>query len=57
MPFLRISMAGYRQFLERWVEWLNSEAIGKVLAEEVSLQVLEHAAQSIPDDGAAAALA
>ncbi len=39
--FLRIGMADYRAFLQRWVDWLKAEAMEKVLAEDVGLATPE----------------
>jgi hypothetical protein len=38
LHFLRITMADYRTFLQRWVDWLNVEAIEQVLANDLDLE-------------------
>jgi hypothetical protein len=43
-------MADYRAFLQRWVDWLNAEAIQAVLAEDFGLGALEAEAVAIPED-------
>ena len=35
--FLRIGMADYRAFLQKWVDWLQTEAIDEILAKDVGL--------------------
>ncbi len=40
-------MADYRAFLQRWVGWLNAEAIEQVLAEDLGLEALETEAEAI----------
>lgn len=55
LHFLRIEMAHYRAFLERWVDWLNAQAIGEVLAEDLGLKALEAEAVNIPEEAVEAA--
>lgn len=43
-------MADYRAFLQRWVDWLNEEAIEEILAEDLGLEALEAEAVVIPED-------
>ena len=42
-------MADYRAFLQSWVNWLNAEAIEKVLAEDLGLKALEAEVVTIPE--------
>lgn len=39
--FLRIKMADYRLFLERWIDWLNEEAMEVILAENLGLEATD----------------
>lgn len=48
--FLRITMADYRGFLQRWVDWLNEEAMEQILADDLGLEALEAEASTIPDE-------
>lgn len=48
--FLRITMADYRAFLQRWVDWLNGEAMEQILADDLGLEALEAEASTIPDE-------
>lgn len=41
LHFLRIKMADYRGFLQRWVDWLNEEAIETILAEDLGIEATE----------------
>lgn len=47
LHFLRIKMADYRAFLQRWVDWLNGEAMEEVLAEDLGLEPPEPGAVTI----------
>jgi hypothetical protein len=48
--FLRIGMADYRAFLQKWVEWLNTEAINEILAEDVGIDATESSVAIIAED-------
>jgi hypothetical protein len=50
LHFLRITMADYRTFLQRWVDWLNIEAIEQVLADDLDLEALQGRDFFIPGD-------
>lgn len=41
LHFLRIKMADYRAFLQRWVDWLNEEAVETILAEDLGIEQTE----------------
>jgi len=50
LHFLRIKMADYRAFLQRWVDWLNGEAMEEILAEDLGLEAPEADAMTIPEE-------
>ncbi|MEJ6846800.1 hypothetical protein V3589_11345 [Sinorhizobium fredii] len=50
LHFLRIKMADYRAFLQRWVDWMNGEAIEEILAEDLGLEAPEAEAVSIAEE-------
>lgn len=52
--FLRIGMADYRAFLQKWVDWLNTAAVDVVLAKDVGLDAIEGADELIPEEAAKA---
>ena len=56
LHFLRIGMVHYRAFLQRWVNWLNVEAIEEVLAEDLGLDALEAEEVTIPEETVEAAV-
>ena len=43
-------MADYRVFLQKWVEWLKTEAINEILAEDVGVDATESSVAIIPED-------
>lgn len=55
--FLRIGMADYRAFLQKWVEWLQTEAINEILAEDVGVDATESSVAIILEDAAEATAA
>lgn len=55
--FLRIGMADYRAFLQKWVEWLKTEAINEILAEDVGVDATESSVAIILEDAAEATAA
>ncbi|RVG28641.1 hypothetical protein [Sinorhizobium meliloti] len=48
--FLRIGMADYRAFLQKWVDWLKTEAINEILAVDVGVDAAEASVAVIPED-------
>lgn len=52
--FLRIGMADYRAFLQKWVEWLKTEAINEILAEDVGVDATDSSVAIILEDAAEA---
>ena len=52
LHFLRIKMVDYRAFLERWVDWLNGEAIDEILAEDLGLDAPDAEIMTVPEEAA-----
>ncbi|RWF91519.1 MAG: hypothetical protein EOQ45_25500 [Mesorhizobium sp.] len=52
--FLRIKMVDYRAFLQRWVDWLNEEAMEEILAEDLGLEAPDAEAVTISEEAAEA---
>lgn len=52
LHFLRIKMVDYRAFLQRWVDWLNGEAIDEILAEDLGLDASDAEMMAIPEGAA-----
>jgi hypothetical protein len=53
--FLRISMAEYRTFLQKWADWLKTEAVDEILAKDVGLDTTEASVELIPEETATVA--
>ncbi|CAH1662417.1 hypothetical protein [Chelatococcus asaccharovorans] len=52
--FLRIGMADYRAFLQKWIDWLKTAAIDEMLARDVGLDATEAADAIVPEEAAKA---
>ncbi|TBG74379.1 hypothetical protein ELG69_28965 [Rhizobium leguminosarum] len=52
LHFLRIGMADYRAFLQKWVEWLKTEAIDDILAKDVGLDAADAMDAIVPEEAA-----